>query len=113
MGRYAQRRLRGGGGAPPPPVVTPVSILDVRSEGTDWDVTFSGPVTFNGANVPDSQLQVDGFDVSAVSQPGPLTHLTIETAGVVYSSGLAWVLAAQPAWLLTPIVGPDAGVTSF
>jgi hypothetical protein len=84
----------------------------VRSEGSDWDITFSGPVVIAAGNVPDSGLQVDGFDVSAVA-PGAANHLTVLTAGVTYSSGLAWVLASQPAWLLTPIVGPDAGVTSF
>lgn len=113
MGRWAQRRLRGGGPAAGPGV-TPnaVSILDVRSTGTNWAITFSGPVTINGAAVPDSGLQVDGFDVSAVSVFAA-DILSVETAGVTYASGLAWVLASQPAWLVTPIIGPDAGVTTF
>lgn len=93
----------------PPP--TPVSIVDVHGEGTDFIVTFSGPVTIDAGEVPDSFLNISGASVTAITGHAGAV-ISIETDGGDYSSGLPWELTGQPGWLLTPIAGTQSGTTS-
>lgn len=112
MGRWAQRRTRGGGGVPTAaPALTPVTLIDVQSAGTDFICQFDGPITTDPAAVPDSGLTIDGFDVTSVS-PAAGSTCSINTAGGAITPGLLWDLISQPGWLLTPIAAPSSGLTS-
>jgi len=109
MGRWAQARRRGGG--PPGPAAALITILSVENDETTWKVTFSGDVTINGGEVPDGFMEVDGFEVTAVSSLSPTVKF-VTTDGVAYVPGLVWELTAQPGWLLTPVRIPQSGLTT-
>lgn len=111
MGRWAQRTRRGGDAQAPAPLPPPPpTLLDVQSNGTSFTAIFDTPVTTTATNVPDSGLQVDGFDVVSVnSVAGPFVDFN--TSGPTITAGLPWALTSQPAWLNEAIAGPSSGTT--
>ena len=112
MGRWAQQRRRGGGGGAPGSI-TPsgVSIIAVQGIAGQWVVTFSDNIV-QGAGNDDSAFFVgDATTTHLDNIIGPQAFLTDDgTAG--YVPGLPWSLTSQPAWLLTPILGPASGTTT-
>jgi hypothetical protein len=112
MVRWAQRRVRGGGGGPTTaPAPTPVSIVDVHADGTDWVLTFSGPVSCNTATADANFLVGDATFFQCDGAAGSLASGS-DDGSAGYVPGLAWNLTAQPAWLNTPIAGPQTGTTT-
>lgn len=111
MGRWATNRRRGGGGGAPGSI-TPnaVSIVSVRGDGTDWVITFDGPISTNlVADAVNFLIGDASFFQNDGSVGAALSGTDDGTAG--YVSGVAWALTAQPDWLNTPIVGPQSGST--
>jgi hypothetical protein len=87
-----------------------VSIVSIEGLGTDWKITFNGPISINLAS-PDAALLIgDASFFDATGVVGVAVAGADDGTGG-YVSGLAWNLASQPSWLATPIAGPQAGVT--
>jgi hypothetical protein len=111
MGRWAQQRRRGGG-PPASSAITPntVTLLSVRSDGTDWILTFDGPITTLFISDSVNFLVGDAsFFTNQGSAGSACSGVDDNSAG--YVPGLAWALTGQPDWLLTPIAGPSSGTT--
>jgi hypothetical protein len=86
-------------------------LLDVRGDGTDWVLTFDGPITVDPLAPVSSEFSVNGALTDAPpGSVGALCSLTDD--GGSYVPGLPWDLSAQPPWLTTPIAGPQSGTTS-
>jgi hypothetical protein len=111
MGRWAQRRQRSSASdspAPPPP--SPVAIVSVVGNGTSWSVNFDGPITQDVGNDDAAFFVGDATTTHCNVCAGSTADCSDDgTAG--YVPGLAWSLVSQPAWLLTPIAGPQSGTT--
>lgn len=111
MGRWAQRRRRATQGeSTTPPTPNPVSIVSVRGDGTDWVITFSGPITTLLVSDAVNFLIGDASFFQNDGSVGAALSGTDDGTGG-YVAGVNWDLTGQPDWLVTPIAGPQSGTT--
>lgn len=109
MGRYTQAN-RKGSPVPPPLVLRPVTITYIVADLASYAIGFSHGVIVNLGNPNEGALVIDGDIVTPISQPSP--NVVEITAGAGYAPDLTWDLYRQPPWLITPIAGPQSGMTT-
>lgn len=74
---------------------------------TTYLVEFSGPISIDGAVIPDGNFHVNEAVPNAVD-PNDANSCILTISGPPLT-GQAWDLDAQPNWLLTAAATPETG----